>query len=328
MREDDRRLDYCLNCTDCNAACPVMKVLPNFPGPKALGPALERVRKEGIACETPWLEYCLGCHGCSMACPNQVNVSELLANAKLQQPKHGRVAIRDRFFARPDLLGKICSTAPALSHLLLSSPPNRWLMSKVLRIGAKRPFPRYHSPAVSLKANGASRKTIFFPGCFLRYNDPLLMQIIVDTLQSYGSVEIAQTACCGVPALANGDRSQLFKDLRVNVHALSSNVQQGASIVTACSSCGHMLKAEYPRLLQDDPQLSELAHSISEHTYDLAEFLLEVGDQRPAKAHEVSLRLAYHAPCHLKAQGIGRPWLQILRAIPGIAVQEIATECC
>jgi glycerol-3-phosphate dehydrogenase subunit C len=30
----------------------------------------------------------------------------------------------------------------------------------------------------------------------------------------------------------------------------------------------------------------------------------------------------------LKGQGIGRPWLRILRAIPGLAVEEMAAECC
>lgn len=326
MQEDDRRLDYCLNCTDCNAACPVTKVLPSFPGPRALGPDLERLRKEGIRCETPSLEYCLGCNGCELACPNQVNVSELLARAKLKQPKHGRTGLRDRMLARPYLVGRVCSAVPAVANSLLGSDTNRWLMSKFLKIGTKRALPKYHSSKVTIKKNGAAREAVFFPGCFIRYNDPSLMQKVVDLLQSCSSVEIAQAACCGVPALANGDASQLTRDLRANVQALASKVEMGACIVAACTSCGGMLKAEYPRLLKTDPQLAALARSISGNTYDLGEYLLEFAE-RP-KFRPVNLRVAYHAPCHLKGQGIGRPWLRLLRAIPGLVVEEMAAECC
>lgn len=304
----------------------MIKVLPDFPGPKALGPALERVRKEGIRCETPWLDYCLGCHGCEIACPNGVNVAGLIRRAKLKQKKSGRTAVRDTLFARPDLLGRLGSIAPTLTNVLLDVQPNRWLMSGFLKISTKRSFPSYYSPKVTLKRNGASRHTIFFPGCFIRHNHPSLMQTVVDVLQLCSSVEVPPEACCGIPALANGDSPQLMSDLRRNVEAFASKVENGASIVTACASCGHMLKAEYPRLLHEDPQVAGLARSISEHTYDLAEFLLEFGPK--PELHPVQLRLAYHAPCHLKAQGIGRPWLRILRAIPGIQVEEMAAECC
>jgi glycerol-3-phosphate dehydrogenase subunit C len=42
----------------------------------------------------------------------------------------------------------------------------------------------------------------------------------------------------------------------------------------------------------------------------------------------LNLKLAYHAPCHLKSQGIGRPWLRLLRAVPGIEIEEIKADCC
>jgi glycerol-3-phosphate dehydrogenase subunit C len=328
MREDDRRLDYCLNCTDCNAACPVMKVLPNYPGPKALGPNMERVRKEGTRCDTHWLDYCLGCNRCEMACPNEVNVSELLARAKLQQAKGGRAALRNWLLARPDLLGALCRIAPALTNRVLQSRPQRHLMSKILQIGKKRPFPKYHAPKVVINDNGAVRKTVFFTGCFMRHNDPKLMQSVVDILQLHSRVQLGPKTCCGVPALANGDRGQLMRNLRANVEALIPMVEGGAQIVSACTSCGHMLKAEYPRLLKDDHQLAGLARSISEQTYDLAEYLIEFGGKCKQELRPQKLRLAYHAPCHLKGQGIGRPWLRILRAMPGITIEEMAAECC
>ena len=41
-----------------------------------------------------------------------------------------------------------------------------------------------------------------------------------------------------------------------------------------------------------------------------------------------SLRVAYHQPCHLKAQQIGNPALELLREIPGVEVIDLAAGCC
>ena len=39
-------------------------------------------------------------------------------------------------------------------------------------------------------------------------------------------------------------------------------------------------------------------------------------------------RIAYHQPCHLKAQQVGSPGLDLLREIPGIEVVDLAAGCC
>ncbi len=306
-----------------------MKVFPSFPGPKTLGPDLERVRKEGIECRSEWLEYCLGCNRCEMACPNQVNVSELIARAKAKQPKSGRKAFRDHLLARPALLGKLGTVAPAVTNGLLGMGLNRALMAKAMAISAQRPFPEYSRKAVRARRNPWKTRVIFFPGCYIRYNDPELAQTVVELLEFYGcDVEIASEACCGVPALANGDAPEMLANVRSNVARLRADVERGTPIITACTSCSHMFKAEYARLLKDDERVAASAAKIAENTYDLAEFLLERAGEPSGELQPVKMKLAYHAPCHLKGQGIGRPWLQLLRAIPGVQIDEISAECC
>ena len=39
-------------------------------------------------------------------------------------------------------------------------------------------------------------------------------------------------------------------------------------------------------------------------------------------------RVAYHAPCHLRAQGIGFKGRDLLRKIPGVTVTATVMECC
>jgi glycerol-3-phosphate dehydrogenase subunit C len=285
------------------------------------------MRKEGVGCSSAWLEYCLGCNRCEMACPNQVNVTEMIARAKANQVKRGRKGWRDHLLARPALLGKMGSITPAVTNSVLGMSACRTLLSKAMGISSRRTFPKYRSKAVRLHRDGDSRqRTLFFPGCFIRYNDPELSQLVVDLLEFYGcDVFIASEACCGVPALANGDSPETLNDVRKNIARLLPEAQQAVPIVTACTSCSHMLKAEYSRLLSED-ELGPAAVKVAQNTYDLAEFLLEQKTKREIRP--VKMKLAYHAPCHLKGQGMGRPWLELLRTIPGIEINEIHAECC
>lgn len=332
MRDDDLKLDNCVKCSDCNTACPVMKVFPDFSGPKALGPDMERFRREGVASDTRWVEYCLGCHRCDVACPHAVNVSELIAKGKAQHAKSGRTALRDYWLARPSTLGKLCSSVAPVANAVMNLQPNRWLMSAVGNMTSERKLPRYHSTPIRPELrNHGSRPILFFPGCYIRYNNPRVGQVVVDLLRINGcSVNVAPDICCGMPAIANGDSAQLSDCVEKNVEIMSKAVDAGAVIVTACTSCGYALKGDYAHLLAKHPTLAEAAQRVSSNSYDLAELLVELqaNGQLNTDFGPIKHRLAYHAPCHMKSQGIGRPWLKILRTVPGVEIEEIKADCC
>lgn len=332
MRDDDLKLDNCVKCSDCNSVCPVLKVLPEYAGPKALGPDMERFRREGIPSDTRWVEYCLGCHRCDVACPHGVNVSELIAKGKAQHSKSGRAALRDHWLARPSVLGRLCASVAPAANAVLNLKANRALMSSVGGLTAERELPPYYSTPIrpQLRNHGAT-PVLFFPGCYIRYNNPRLGQIVVDLLALNGfSVNIASDICCGMPALANGDAAQLNSCVQKNVSEMVEAVDRGAVIVTACTSCGYALKGDYAHLLQGHETLAYAAQKVSGATYDLAELLLQRQQAGKLNTNFVATtqRLAYHAPCHMKSQGIGRPWLQLLRAVPGIQIDEIKADCC
>ena len=333
MQHDNGLLDNCVKCSDCNTACPVMKAYPDFPGPKVLGPDMERFRREGVDSDAASVEYCLGCHCCDVMCPHGVNVSELIAKAKTQHQKTGRRALRDRWLARPALLGALCSATTPLSNAIMGLKPNRWLMSSFADISSERPFPPYSSKPLT-KADGtvnSGQKVVFFPGCFIRYNSPDVGRTAIELLRLNGySVEVSTASCCGMPAMANGDQAELMRCVEKNVSDMGPAVDRAIPIVTACTSCGYALKGDYSHLPPDDPTLASSARKLSGNTYDLAEFLVGLQDTGKLNVNFqlTPRKLAYHAPCHLKSQGIGRPWLRLLRAIPGIEIEEIKAECC
>jgi len=336
MHKDDISLDNCLKCSDCNTACPVVTAHPAYPGPKRLGPELERMRREGIECDTEWVEYCLGCHRCDLACPNEVNVSELIARAKATHKKTPIRTLRDWWFARPGLLGKLLTIAPGIGNFALGLKPVRLLMSAFMRITPERKFPAYVSGAIEVPkraAENSGERVLFFPGCYIKYNEPELGCHVIQLLQLNGfTPEVANTGCCGVPSIANGDAAEARKRAADNVNSMIDAVDAGARVVTACSSCGHMIKTGFADMLAGDPVLATKAARIASATFDLAE-LLEVQQGAgkfntnfaPATANR---KLAYHAPCHQKSQGIGRPWYNLLSQIPGVEMEDLNAGCC
>jgi glycerol-3-phosphate dehydrogenase subunit C len=333
MRKDDLSLDNCLKCSDCNTACPVVTAHPAYPGPKRLGPELERMRREGIECDTEWVEYCLGCHRCDLACPNEVNVSELIARAKATHRKPPIRKMRDWWFARPGLLGKLLTIAPAVGNFALGLKPVRLLMSAIMRITPERKFPAYMNGQMQAPKAATGERVLFFPGCYIKYNEPELGCHVIQLLQLNGfSPEVASTGCCGVPSLANGDAAEAHKRAEANVNSMIEAVESGARIVTACSSCGHMIKTGFADVLEDNPELAHKAARIAAATFDLAELLesqQDIGKFNSNFAPAASNRkLAYHAPCHQKSQGIGRPWYNLLRQIPGVEIEDLNAGCC
>jgi glycerol-3-phosphate dehydrogenase subunit C len=311
----------------------VYGVHPRYPGPKHLGPELERMRREGVPADTEWLEYCLGCHRCDLACPHQVGVSEMIARAKAEHRKPLVRGLRDWWLARPGLLGRLTTILPAVSNFALSMRPARFLMSRLMRIAPQRTFPRYTRPNLHTTADSGSerQRVLFFPGCFIRYNRPDLGRKVIELLAYNGiAAEVASTGCCGVPATANGDAALARALARANIRSMASQVDAGMRIVTACSSCGHMLKTGFGGLLEDDSEFAEAARKIGSSTLDVAELLMAQSDagKLNTRFQPVNLRLAYHAPCHLKSQGIGRPWYHLLRQIPGATVADLDAGCC
>lgn len=332
MRYSDVNLDNCLKCSDCNTVCPVLTAYAPFPGPKHLGPELERLRREGLPCDSEWLEYCLNCDRCNVACPNQVDVSGLIAAAKTRHVKSTNHRLRDYWLSRPALLGDMLSVVPAASNVMLGLSPVRQMMSATMQIAKERPFPPYRRPYHARSSSSASgEKILYFPGCSVRYNEPELGAATLAVLQHNGfQVNIPDVGCCGIPALANGDAAESERAAWDVVEELFEAVQQGQRVVTTCTSCGHMLKVGLAEVLANDAAAMKKAAIIAKNTYDLGELLMERADQEKLEStfHPTELNLAYHTPCHQLSQGIGRPWFHLLQRIPGVQIKDLNAGCC
>ncbi len=330
MKKCNNNIDACTTCAACTALCPVAAVVRDFPGPKMAGPAAERFRKAGAPTDAA-LAYCTNCKNCDITCPSGVSVAALNMRARAEHvKKHGR-RLRDWILAHGEHMAKLAMPGQPLTNLGMANPVTRQML-KAIGISGSRPLPRY-APRTFLRQYGKLRqqpfadKVVFFPGCFINYNDPQVGLDLIAVLQANRHQVIVPPglACCGVPLVTGGYLEEAAAAAKRNLAVLAEYARQGVPILTACTSCGLMINQEYEELLGADG-----ASEVAAHTYDAMEFLLGLHDQGRLNTAftPVGGKYLYHASCHLRAQGIGRPALELLSALPGVTVADLDAGCC
>ena len=358
--------DVCIRCATCMAVCPVSRVTPKFPGPKQAGPGVERFRRSGEPSAGEWIDLCIGCHLCDMVCSSGVNISELnlIAKAKYLDEK-GR-PFRDWLLTHSYLLGRLGSFLSPFINRLLRNSLIKWMVERILKIERRRELPGYesqtfrkwfkehqpqrnrqenvriprkvevdHSPSPPFRKGGMGgfelhpedrKKIAYFYGCYINTNEVDVGKATVQVLEANGfEVTLPLQRCCGIPMLGNGD----FKGARemglFNVPSFLDTIRSGSDIIFSSTSCGYMMKYEYSRLLSIPK-----AEEVSRHLRDLFEFLRNLKESNGFNTNfkELSLKVGYFAPCHLRALGIGLPALEILGLIPGLKIDNIEADCC
>ncbi|MGH2525096.1 MAG: anaerobic glycerol-3-phosphate dehydrogenase subunit C, partial [Anaerolineales bacterium] len=311
------------------------------PGPKYVGPQAERFRFELTS--TPALspdrslEYCSGCSICTQVCPQNVKIAEINAKARARMVG-GRLSLRNRLIARPDLLGRLGTPFAPLANLTLKFKPLRWMVEAVLGIHRDAPLPPFagrtfqgwaRRHALRARRATAQRTVVYFHGCSTDYYEPQLGELTVAVLEHNGCRVIVPPGqgCCGLPLQSNGDFESARACARRLVNVLRPYLEQGYEVVATSTSCGLMLKREYREIL--DLDTDEFRH-VSQRTWDICEYLLHLHDQGELKTdlRPVNLTVPYHAPCQQKAHGMGKPALDLFALIPGLRVIEMTADCC
>ncbi|MFT8363736.1 MAG: anaerobic glycerol-3-phosphate dehydrogenase subunit C [Sporolactobacillus sp.] len=331
--------EKCLKCNACVANCPVTATTFSFGGPKHLGPELTRLIENQSLIDDQRIEYCTLCGTCDRSCPENVPVSTLMAHAKMRHTEQTGSSFRDFVLSNAAMVGKLASTFAPMTNLAMHTRPVRVIMEKVMHMAADRQFPAYrfrsfdHAYGKRLKKAAAirqvtqsKRKVAYFVGCYAMYNAPEVADSFIQVMRFNGiSVIKPKQKCCGIPMLANGRAKAAEKNAAYNCDQLLHYVNQGYDVVTTCTSCGLALKKDY-RMLLNNEQADELA----DHVYDASEYLrmLKENGELNEQLAAVKQTAGYHAPCHMRAQAIGSPSLDILELIPGYTITDLAAGCC
>jgi len=172
----------------------------------------------------------------------------------------------------------------------------------------------------------AKKMVAYYAGCFANYYYPEVGHAMVKVLRRNGiQVTVPDQACCGLPMLAKGNIKGAYGSMERNLRSFVEAVGDGHLLVTGCSSCSLFIKRDYPLLLgrQD-------AEKVARNTCHFSEYLLglhQIGEfSTDFKAMHQTV--FYHTPCHLRAQEIDSPTVELLRLIPGLTIKHVNDACC
>jgi len=134
--------------------------------------------------------------------------------------------------------------------------------------------------------------------------------------------------CCGQPAWNAGHEADARRMAAANVRAFAGCEH----VVAPSGSCAAMIRAVYPALFRDDPELGPEACRLAARTYEFTEFLTKVlrADLRRLGAR-LRGTIAYHASCHMARElGVREAPLQLLDQVEGLERRELERPdlCC
>ncbi|MCZ6748960.1 MAG: anaerobic glycerol-3-phosphate dehydrogenase subunit C [SAR324 cluster bacterium] len=336
--ELERVFDVCHGCRLCFNLC------PSFPALfRAVDAGGGDVRKLTEAQRNEVVDKCYQCKLCYIKCPYtpddghefQLDFPRLMQRAKAVRARSRGIALRERLLAKPDLLGRLAGLTPRLANWANRLPPNRWLLEKVLGIHRRKLLPEFHGQTFQAwfdktqagKAlDGDNGKVFFFSTCFVNYNNPDVGKAAIEIFaRNRIAVKSDYRRCCGMPALDGGDMAAAQKLARENVAQMMPYVRDGYTILAVNPTCSMMMRKEYPNLVE-----GEDVKAFAAAVMDPNEYLN--GLRREGKLdtdfRSTPGRIAYHLPCHLRAQNIGYRSRDMMRAIGGETEVELVAECC
>ncbi len=297
-----------------------------------LGPASERFRLMNSG-EDPSLTYCSNCKNCDISCPQNVEVSLMNMMARNLHAKNSKPSFRDWMLAHGELEAKLASYFPAwLVNAGMGSPLGKSVLG-ALGVSRGMPFPRFAKKPFQaalkrfVQPPDLAKKVVFFPGCFVTAYQPQAGLDLIWLLNRAGySVEIPRNfCCCGTPLYTNGFEEEARKNAAINLKEMAAWNAKGVPVITLCPSCSLMFKSEIPAVFPD------LHEQFPAAAGDASEFLLrllENGELDAPRTRAQECRIVYHAPCHLRAQGMGLPGYSILETLEGLHVQNANAGCC
>lgn len=320
-------------CHDCRRCLPLC---PSFP---SLFDAIDRHDQEAADLTAEErravVDLCYQCKLCYNHCPYhpphewEIDFPKLMNRAKLVQAREEGLPLAERVGARQDVMGKLgCRTAP-VANAAFKNRAFRLLMEKATGIDRRWIMPTYERAPFSRAlerreaATPEKGRVVLFTTCFVEYSEARTAWAAVQVLERNGiAVEGGYPACCGAPFLHAGDLDNARRNAEKVVASLAPRVREGLQIVVPGPTCSYQLKHEFPELVP-----GEDARLVAENTLDLGEYVFKVAAAKELDRNFTRKmgRVAYHLPCHLKAQNIGFRSRQILGLV---ADDVVMVEAC
>ena len=340
-KEIERVFEICHGCRLCFKYCDSFPTLFSFLDERHDGD----VRRVTPSETRQVLDACFQCKLCEVQCPYtprenhafQLDFPALVHRERAQRTRREGLGWRDRVLADPDAASRLARASFGLANRANRNTAHRWLLEKALGIHRKKLLPEF-APSTFERWARRSGKIVSAPGCeavlfqtcYVQNNEPQLGRDTLFVLEKNGVTTgcLEGLQCCGMPAWEKGDLEAVRRQAKANLTLLSPFVGAGAKVLAINPTCSMMMRREHPTLLEpaDRPAAARLAAAVM----DPSEFLWSIRDQARFNTDFRSApggKVAYHAPCHLRAQAVGFKGRDLLRKIPGVQPSTVM-ECC
>lgn len=177
------------------------------------------------------------------------------------------------------------------------------------------------------KAGSRAPRVGLFVTCLVDLMRPSIGFAALKLLEQAGcKVEVPSQTCCGQPGYNSGDRATA-RDLAEQVIRSFSHCDY---VVAPSGSCAGMIKAHYPELFADDPNLAPKAQALAAKTHELISFLVDVMKVKSVDA-SFDGAVTYHDSCSgLRELKIKTQPRQLLGTVKGLTMVEMneSEVCC
>ena len=336
----------CVHCGFCLPTCPTYVLWGEEMDSPRGRIALMAQGLEGAPMSDSMVSHwdaCLGCMACVTACPSGVQYDKLIETTRAQVERRHERSAKDKA-----LRALVFSVFPHPRRLRLLRGPLRGFqrtgLDRLMRrtglldrmapqlAAMERLAPRLGKAErlpERIPASGERRAVVgLLTGCVQGAFFPGVNAATARVLQAEGCDIVVPKAqgCCGALSTHNGREAEAQRFARALIDAFESTGVE--HVVVNAAGCGSSMK-EYADLLADDPAYADRARAFQDKVRDVTEILVELGPVAPR--HPLEVTVAYQDACHLAhAQGVRSQPRQLLSAIPGLELREIAEPelCC
>ncbi len=342
QNEVTRAFELCAGCRMCFKYCDSFPTLFALVDQKHEGD----VRRITAGETARVMDACFQCKLCEVQCPYtprekhefQLDFPKLVHRYKAQRARKQGVPLRDRLLANPDAAAALARLSFGMANRMNRVKAHRLFMHAALGIHKDKLLPDFAATTFEKWAEREGRirnqpagfEAVLFPTCYVQNNEPQIGRDTLEVLDRNGipTACVKGLQCCGMPAWETGDLDSVRKQAANNLKVLKPFIDAGVKVVAINPTCAMMMRREYPELLPETSRGE--ARKLAELVKDPSELLWEIRDQPRFNVDFKSTpggTVAYHAPCHLRAQGIGFKGRDLLRKIPGVT-PKVTTECC
>ncbi|MFA5238195.1 MAG: anaerobic glycerol-3-phosphate dehydrogenase subunit C [Phycisphaerae bacterium] len=297
-----------------------------------------------------FLDLCVNCKACSRECPAGVDISRLMAAARAEYVSRRGSRRAEMALSHNRYLSMLGGIFSPISNFFMQLSIFKWFLEKFSGIDRRRRMPCFAGKsflkagrkylAASKPIENPLEKTAYFVDTYANYNDHELGFAVLEVLRRNNiEVILPKQRPAPLPAIVYGNVKTARKDLAYSVKHLAKAVRDGYKIVCSEPGAALCLKEELRYFVA-----GEEAQLVSDNTYELMSYLLDLFKQNKLKPIELSgkerlLRryaprndtatsFVYHKPCHLYALGEGRAGVELLRKLCSVKIAELNAGCC